>query len=40
MGALSFSMIDHEIAFGLCFNLPKTQKTSSQLAYFPRPTGL
>ena len=40
MWALSFSMIDHGIAFGLCFDLPWTQIASSQAAYFPQLVGL
>ena len=40
MGALSFSIIDHGITFGLYSDLPWTRTTSAQAAYFPRPAGL
>ena len=40
MGAISFSMINHRIAFGLYSNLPWTQTASSKEAYFPHLAGL
>ena len=40
MGALFSSVIDHGIAFGLCYDLPWIWMTSSQEAYFPMPIGL